>query len=250
MRSDGRRRDELRRVSIEPGYLAFADGSALITCGNTRVLCAATIQETVPPWMAGQGRGWITGEYAMLPASTSQRTARETRGFSGRTQEIRRLIGRSLRAAVDLKGLGERLVTVDCDVLQADGGTRTASVTGGQVALNLALLKLASRLDDWLLPEMHPVAAVSVGVVGDECLLDLCYTEDSSAEVDLNVVMNDEGEYIEVQGTAEGRPFARSRLDDLLDLAQIGISDLQRLQKEAIARAVAEHPEVYIGSHP
>jgi len=250
MRSDGRRRDELRRVSIEPGYLAFADGSALITCGNTRVLCAATIQETVPPWMAGQGRGWITGEYAMLPASTSQRTPRETRGFSGRTQEIRRLIGRSLRAAVDLKGLGERLVTVDCDVLQADGGTRTASVTGGQVALNLALLKLASRLDDWLLPEMHPVAAVSVGVVGDECLLDLCYTEDSSAEVDLNVVMNDEGEYIEVQGTAEGRPFARSRLDDLLDLAQIGISDLQRLQKEAIARAVAEHPEVYIGSHP
>jgi len=249
MRCDGRMRDELRPVSIEPGYLAFADGSALITFGKTRVLCAATIQESVPAWMAGQGRGWITGEYAMLPASTSQRTPRETQGFSGRTQEIRRLIGRSLRAAVDLGGLGERLVTVDCDVLQADGGTRTASVTGGQVALHLAFLKLAKRLGDWQAPAMQPVAAVSVGVVGDACLLDLCYEEDSTAEVDFNVVMNAEGEYIEVQGTAEGRSFARSQLDELLDLAQAGISDLQRLQQEAVARAVAEHPEVYLGSH-
>ena len=244
MRVDGRAANELRHVSIEPDYLAFADGSALITCGQTRVLCAATVQEKVPAWLLGKGRGWITSEYAMLPASTSQRTARETKGFSGRTQEIRRLVGRSLRASVDLAELGERMIIIDCDVLQADGGTRTASVTGGQVALWLALMRLC-RQNEIAMPHMSPLAAISVGIVSGEALLDLCYHEDSSADVDLNVVMNERGEYIEVQGTAEGRPFSRVQLDELLDLAAGGIKQLLAIQTEAIARAVAAHPEVY-----
>jgi len=234
MRKDGRANDALRQVTISPNYLDYADGSALITCGKTRVLCAASIEATVPPWMQGRGTGWVTGEYAMLPRSTLTRTPRETKGLSGRTQEIQRLIGRSLRAAVNLSLLGERMIIVDCDVIQADGGTRTASVTGGLVALHLALRRL---IGDGLVPESvlsSPVAAVSVGLVDGEALLDLCYEEDARAAVDFNVVMNASGEFIEVQGTAEGKPFPRSRLDDLLDLARRGVSDLIALQSQAL----------------
>ena len=234
MRNDGRANDELRPVSIEPGYLDYADGSALITCGKTRVLCAATIEANVPPWLVGKGRGWVTGEYAMLPRSTLTRTPRETKGPSGRTQEIQRLVGRSLRAAVNLGALGERMVIIDCDVLQADGGTRTASVTGGYVALVLALRKLIQdgSIDAHVLAA--PVAAVSVGLVHSDVMLDLCYEEDSHAEVDFNVVMNGAGRYIEIQGTAEGKPFSAAELTRFLVLAQHGIEDLMALQRRAL----------------
>jgi ribonuclease PH len=234
MRSDGRANAALRPITITPHVLDYAEGSALISFGKTRVLCAATIEEKVPEWMAGRGTGWVTGEYAMLPRSTSKRTQRETRGPSGRTQEIQRLIGRSLRAAVDMTKLGERMVIVDCDVLQADGGTRTASVTGGYVAMMLALQKLMRQ---GLLSEnvlVTPVAAVSVGVVAGEALLDLCYVEDSHAEVDCNVVMTGAGEFVEVQGTAEGRAFPRRRLDELLALAEQGIAQLLAMQRQAL----------------
>lgn len=234
MRPDGRADDELRPVSIEPNHLEYPDGSALITCGNTIVLCAATVMESVPAWLQGKGSGWVTAEYAMLPGATNTRTPRETRGLSGRTQEIRRLIGRALRASVDLAALGERMVIVDCDVIQADGGTRTASVTGGYVALALALRRLVAggEVDGSVFTS--PVAAVSVGFVNGQALCDLCYVEDSRAEVDLNVVVNERGEYIEVQGTAEGHPFDRSRLDTLLDLASDGIERLALLQARAL----------------
>ena len=226
--------DSLRPVTITPNTLEFADGSALITFGKTRVLCAATIQETVPAWLEGKGSGWVTAEYAMLPRSTLTRTPRETRGLSGRTQEIRRLIGRALRASVNLEMLGERMIIIDCDVIQADGGTRTASVTGGYVALALALWKLISEgLVDKSVFGL-PVAAVSVGLIGDEALLDLCYQEDSRADADFNVVMNDAGEFIEIQGTAEGRLFSRDDLDEMLDLAQRGILHLVSLQRQAL----------------
>jgi ribonuclease PH len=233
MRTDGRANDALRPVTITTNVLDYADGSALIACGKTRVLCAATLEANVPPWLQGRGSGWVTGEYAMLPRSTLTRTPRETTP-SGRTQEIRRLIGRALRAAVNLKALGERMIILDCDVLQADGGTRTASVTGGYVALALALRHL---IEGGLVDESvfaPPVAAVSVGVVNGEALLDLCYTEDSRAEVDFNVVMNSAGGFIEVQCTAEGQPFARARLEELLDLAQGGIQQLFALQRQAL----------------
>ena len=235
MRRDGRANDALRPVMIEPGYLDFADGSALITCGRTRVLCAATVEEGVPPWMAGRGSGWVTGEYALLPASTETRTPRETHGPSGRTQEIRRLIGRALRAAVDLEALGERSVIVDCDVIQADGGTRTASVTGGYVALALALRRLvASGAVSGEVLAPPPVAAISAGIVDGEVLLDLAYDEDSRAEVDLNVVMNRQGHFIEVQGTAEGAPFSRQQLDALLRVTAEGIRQLIALQRQVL----------------
>ena len=238
MRRDGRANDALRPVVIETGYLDFAAGSALISFGQTRVLCAATVEESVPPWMAGRGTGWVTGEYAMLPASTSSRTPRETRGLTGRTQEIRRLIGRALRASVDLKALGERSIIVDCDVLQADGGTRTASVTGGYVALALALKKL---IDAGVVSRRAlappPVAAVSAGVIDGEVLLDLAYSEDSRAEVDLNVVMDGRGRFVEVQGTAEGEPFSRQQLDDLMRVAEAGIRQLITMQHEALGAA-------------
>jgi ribonuclease PH len=233
MRTDGRAEDALRPITITTNVLDYADGSALIVCGKTRVLCAATLEANVPPWLQGRGSGWVTGEYAMLPRATLTRTPRETTP-SGRTQEIRRLIGRALRAAVNLKALGERMVILDCDVLQADGGTRTASITGGYVALALALRHL---IEGGLVDEgvfAPPVAAVSVGVVNGETLLDLCYTEDSRAEVDFNVVMNSAGGFIEVQGTAEGQPFARERLDELLNLAQGGIQRLFALQRQAL----------------
>ena len=234
MRIDGRELSELRAVQIQANYLAYAEGSALISCGNTKVLCAASVEKSVPPWMADRGTGWVTGEYAMLPRSTQTRTQRETRGISGRSQEIQRLVGRSLRAAVDLAALGERTIIIDCDVIQADGGTRTASITGGYVALALALRGLARQGEVPPVVLRTPVAAVSVGVVDGQSMLDLCYAEDSRAAVDFNIVMNENGEYIEVQGTAEGKPFSHARLEELLELAWFGIQRLFVVQKEAI----------------
>lgn len=236
MRVDGRRADEIRPVTATANYTIYAEGSVLIAMGNTRVLCNATIEHGVPRWMQVQGKsgGWITGEYSMLPRATLQRTNREQNGLSGRTQEIRRLIGRSLRAAVDLEKLGPRTCTVDCDVIQADGGTRTASITGAYIAVALALKKLARQ---GVIPGdvlQSPVAAVSVGVVQGIPMLDLCYEEDSAAEVDANIVMNAAGQFIEVQGTAEGRPFARPVLDELLNLAQRGIGELLAIQNSTI----------------
>ena len=233
MRFDGRANEQMRPVNIIPGYLDHPEGSALIEMGRTRVICTATIEERVPPWLRDQGRGWVTAEYGMLPRSTHQRTARETSGPRARTQEIKRLIGRSLRAGVDLTLLGERTVTIDCDVLQADGGTRTASITGGYVALAIALRKLIKG--GLLAPRVlgMPIAAVSVGVVQDEILLDLNYQEDSQAQVDFNVVMNSAGEYVEVQGTAELGTFSREMIDQLLTLAEKGIGEMIELQREA-----------------
>jgi len=233
MRTD-RPAGALRPVTITPGYLDYAEGSALIRCGNTRVLCAATVEQGVPPWLEGKGSGWITGEYAMLPRSTSRRTPRETHGLGGRTQEIRRLIGRSLRAAVALEALGEHTLIVDCDVIQADGGTRTAAITGGYVALALAMRQMhATGLIPAPIP-LTPVAAVSVGIVDDEILLDLCYSEDSRAEVDLNVVMNATGAFIEVQGTAEKGTFTGQQLDEMLALARSGIDRLLAIQQDVL----------------
>ena len=237
-RSDGRAFDALRPVSIEPNPLRFAEGSALIAVGNTRVLCAATIEERVPPWLRNQGRGWVTAEYAMLPRATQERNAREAaRGkIGGRTHEIQRLIGRALRAVTDLKLLGERSVIVDCDVLQADGGTRTAAITGAYVALALALRRdFASGGAGW--PLVRQIAATSVGYVDGVAHLDLQYSEDSRAEVDMNVAMTDAGAFVEVQGTAESRPFDRAQLDEMLALAEAGIASLFVAQRHAIAHA-------------
>ena len=234
LRADGRRHDELRPVRFEPNYLDFAEGSTLITLGQTRVLCAATLEERVPPWMKGRGTGWITAEYAMLPRATQERTAREsTKGRpGGRTHEIQRLIGRALRAVTDLRALGERTLWVDCDVLQADGGTRTAAITGAYVAVALALHKHFSG-NTW--PLRSQIAATSIGVVSDVLLLDLAYSEDSRAEVDMNVAMTGAGEFVEIQGTAEAHPFSRSGLDAMLDLASLGIAQLFAAQTAAIA---------------
>jgi len=236
MRIDGRKLDELRPVKLTPGYSDYAEGSVLIEVGKTRVLCNATIEAGVPRWMQVQGKsgGWVTAEYAMLPRATQQRTTRETRGFSGRTQEIRRLIGRSLRAALNLEKLGPRTCILDCDVLQADGGTRTAAITGSYIALALALRKLdghVTNLEDIL---NSPVAAVSVGLVDGFPALDLCYAEDSNTDVDFNVVMNSEGKFIELQGTAEGEPFTRKVLDELLGLAYKGIGELLVMQQDVL----------------
>jgi len=236
MRPDGRRTDQLRPVKLELGYTRWAEGSVLATQGETVVLCNATIDDQLPPWMlrAREERGWVTAEYAMLPRSTLVRTQRETTP-QPRTQEIRRLIGRSLRAAVSLERLGKRQIIVDCDVLQADGGTRTAAVTGGYVALALALRKIIAGGYAPRTTLLAPVAAVSVGVVDGEPLLDLCYDEDLRADTDMNVVMNRDGHFIEVQGTAEHKPFDRAMLDRLLDLAAGGIGELLRLQADALA---------------
>ena len=237
-RSEDRKADELRPLRMTPHYITYPEGSVLIEAGNTRVLCNATVEEGVPRWMQVQHvpGGWITGEYAMLPRATHTRTPRETSGPSGRTQEIRRLIGRSLRAAVDLEKLGPRTCTIDCDVLQADGGTRTAAVTGGYVALAMALQKLISA--GAIPPETikTAVAAVSVGMVRGMPMLDLCYEEDSTAEADLNIVMTAQGEYIEVQGTAEKAPFSRSMLDTLLNMAYKGIGALLEAQRATLAQ--------------
>ena len=235
-RPDGRAADELRPVSWELGFQEWAAGSILFSMGRTRVLCAASVSEDAPRWLKGTGRGWVTGEYSMLPAATNERSAREVNKGrpGGRTQEIQRLIGRSLRSVTDLSRLGERTITVDCDVLQADAGTRTASITGGYVALAIALRGLAERglVPDDLLSDS--VAAVSVGIIEDEARLDLCYDEDAGAEVDFNVVMTGSGTFVEVQGTAEGTPFSRAQLDALLDLAAGGIADLTGLQHRAL----------------
>jgi ribonuclease PH len=235
-RPDGRAPGELRPVAYELGYQEWADGSVLFSMGKTRVLCAATLAEETPRWLRGTGRGWVTGEYSMLPASTTERSAREVNKGrpGGRTQEIQRLIGRALRSVTDLDRLGERMVTVDCDVLQADAGTRTASITGGYVALALALRKLGADAGALL---KDSVAAVSVGLVDGEARLDLCYDEDAGAEVDFNVVMTGGGELVEVQGTAEGSPFSRAQLDGLLDLSTAGIAELSKIQAEALAVA-------------
>jgi len=225
----------MRLVRMTPGFVKYPEGSVLIEMGETRVLCNATVEASVPPWRVGSGAGWITAEYALLPRSTHQRTRRETRGLGGRTQEIRRLIGRSLRAAVDLHKLGERTVILDCDVIQADGGTRTAAVTGGYVALALALQRLSDQgviSPDVLVTE---VAAISLGLVGGQVLLDLCYEEDATAEVDFNLVMTGDGRLVEVQGTAEGSPFGRDVLGAVLDLAQHGIDQLLALQRQVLA---------------
>jgi ribonuclease PH len=231
-RIDNRNQTQLRPVRVTVDYLDYAEGSTLIEAGKTRVLCAASIEERVPPFLEGRGQGWVTAEYNMLPRATHTRSTRERDGrVSGRTQEIQRLIGRSLRAVVDLNALGPRTITLDCDVLQADGGTRTASITGAYIALHRACSLLVKR---GLLPA-HPVrtavAAVSVGVVGGEIMLDLCYEEDSRADVDFNVVMTAEHEFIEVQGTGEGGVFSRATMDALISLAEQGISELLEIQR-------------------
>ena len=230
-RPSGRRTDELRMLTIEPDFLEQASGSALISCGKTRVLCTASLEDGVPRWLAGNGRGWLTAEYSMLPASTGQRTQREasTGRQKGRTVEIQRLIGRALRAVADMEALGERTLWLDCDVLQADGGTRCAAISGAYVAAPRALdhVGLGRALAD-------SVAAVSVGIVAGEALLDLDYVEDSSAEVDVNVVMAGDGRLIEVQATAERAPLDRDQLDDLLDLAGGGIEEIGIAQRQAV----------------
>ncbi|GGK86279.1 ribonuclease PH [Sphaerisporangium melleum] len=236
-REDGRSPGQIRPVTITRDWLAHAEGSVLVEFGGTKVLCAATVQDSVPRWRRGSGLGWITAEYAMLPRSTNTRTDRESvRGkIGGRTHEISRLIGRSLRACVDYKALGENSIVLDCDVLQADGGTRTAAITGAYVALADAIGWMRKRKMCSGDPLVNSVAAVSVGIVGTTPLLDLCYTEDVAAETDMNVVMTGTGEFVEVQGTAEGVPFDRSTLDALLDLAATGCAELTRLQREALS---------------
>lgn len=234
-RPDGREYNQLRPISFTPGYIQYPEGSVLVTWGETRVLCNLTVQNGVPSWMAGQGKGWMTAEYALLPRSTQTRTPRETQGLKGRTQEIRRLIGRSLRMAVDLDQIGERTLLLDCDVLQADGGTRVASVTGGYLALALALRPLIASGE---IPEaalLSPVGAVSVGVVEGQPILDLNYAEDSQADVDFNVVMTSQGDFIEVQGTAEAAPFSEDLLDEMLALAKKGIREVIALQNNLLA---------------
>ncbi len=234
-RIDGRAADQLRPVEIIPNINKFAEGSCLIRCGNTHVLCCASVEERTPPHVP-EGEGWVTAEYSMLPRANRERSKRDISKLklSPRSAEIQRLIGRSLRACVDMKKLGERTITVDCDVLQGDGGTRTASVTGGFVALSLALYKLVA---DGVLPEMPLttcVAAVSAGIVGEEPMLDLCYEEDSHAQVDLNCVMTGEGNLVELQGTGEGRPFTVDEQRALVDLCAKGIGELQAIQRQVL----------------
>ncbi len=232
MRPDGRANDELRPVSFVRDFTDMADGSVLVSFGRTRVLCTASIDDDVPRWMRNSGKGWVTAEYSMLPGSSSERIRRRT---SGRDQEIQRLIGRSLRGVCDMEALGERSITVDCDVLQADGGTRTASICGGYVALHDALTRLVMAGQLASLPLVDECAAISVGVVDGECRLDLPYIEDAGAEVDMNVVMTGSGGFVEVQGTAEGAVFARDQLNTLLDLAAGGIGEIVKAQRDAVA---------------
>ncbi|HLG93125.1 MAG TPA: ribonuclease PH [Acidimicrobiales bacterium] len=237
-RRDGREPDELRPTCFERGYTEFAAGSVLVTVGRTKVLCTASVDDSVPPWLRGTGRGWVTAEYSMLPGSTAERVAREAaRGRqSGRTQEIQRLIGRALRSVCDLRAMGEMQVILDCDVLQADGGTRTASICGAYLALHDAFSSLVRSGRLGANPLSEACAAVSVGIVDAVCMLDLDYSEDSRAEVDMNLVMTSSGRFVEVQGTAEGAPFSRGELDELLSLGEHGIAQLLDLQEEALAR--------------
>ena len=234
MRADGRMPDEKRAVKIETDFVRTAYGSCLIATGNTRVICTASVEETVPPFLKGRGQGWVTAEYAMLPASTGTRKQRDGIKKDGRSVEIQRLIGRALRQAVDLKALGERTITLDCDVLEADGGTRTASITGAMVALTCAADRLVREKKLPISPIVHQVAAISAGVIDDEPCLDLCYAEDSHAQVDMNFVMNEKGEFIELQGTGEGRAFSGAELDTLMKYAGKGIRELMDAQKEAL----------------
>ena len=238
-RSDGRLNDQMRAVRIETGYLLTAEGSALIEVGNTRVLCTATVEENVPQFIRNSGRGWVTAEYSMLPRATATRTPREvSKGRqSGRTLEIQRLIGRSLRTVVNLEALGERSVIVDCDVIQADGGTRTAAITGAYVATTIALKKLVQFGAVKTMPMRDAVAATSVGIVDGTALLDLCYEEDSRAEVDMNVVLTGAGEFVELQATGEKRAFTDPQLLNLIALARAGVQDLFEIQKKALAAA-------------
>ncbi len=232
MRPDGRKPDELREVSFQRDFTTMANGSALVAFGDTRVLCTASIEADVPRWMKGKGEGWVTAEYSMLPGSSPERIRRRT---SGRTQEIQRLIGRSLRSVCDMVALGERSITVDCDVLQADGGTRTASICGGYIALHDALTRLVQLGELDANPLTTECAAISVGIIDGEARLDLPYVEDSTAEVDMNVVMTGSGEFVEVQGTAEGATFSRGQLDALLGLAEKGIGEIAEMQRAILA---------------
>lgn len=235
-RTDGRRFDELREIRISEDYLKYPAGSVLMEMGNTKVICSATIEDRVPPFLKNTGKGWLTAEYSMLPSSTKTRTTRESTSgrIGGRTHEIQRLIGRSLRAVTDLTAYGERTIYIDCDVIQADGGTRTASITGGFVALVDLFHKLKAQGIVQTIPVEDFVSAVSVGVLNDRVCLDFNYEEDSRADVDMNIVMTSKGRFIEVQGTAEEKPFAREVLNDMLDLAAKGIHELIRKQKDVL----------------
>jgi ribonuclease PH len=240
MRSDERAHDQLRDTTLTPNYLMHAEGSVLIQAGNTKVICSASVEDRVPQFLRNTGKGWVTAEYGMLPRATSTRTQREASAgkVGGRTQEIQRLIGRSLRSVTNLPALGERTIWIDCDVIQADGGTRTASITGAFVALALAFEKLRSRGVVNSIPLSDYVAAISVGIVDNEPLLDLAYEDDSRAEVDMNIVKTGNGRYIEVQGTAEAMPFGREALLTLLDLADAGIKELVQKQKAIVGHLV------------
>ena len=242
MRSDNRPASQLRETVITPHYLPHAEGSALIEAGRTRVICTASVEDRVPPFLRNSGKGWITAEYGMLPRATSTRTTREasTGKVGGRTQEIQRLIGRSLRSVAKLTDLGERTIWIDCDVIQADGGTRTASITGAFVALALAMETMRSRDQIRVIPLADYVAAISVGIVDGEPLVDLAYDDDSRAEVDMNVVQTGKGQFIEVQGTAEGLPFDRDALNSLLDLASGGIRQLVEKQKAIVGHLIKD----------
>ena len=237
MRPDGRQTNELRPITIERDFTTTPHGSVLVGFGDTRVLCTATVELDVPRWMKGTGKGWVTAEYSMLPGSSPERVRRERKGPKGRTQEIERLIGRALRAVVDMKALGERQIHLDCDVLQADGGTRTASISGAWIALHDACARMVQAGILPANPVIDHCAAISVGIVDGEARLDLPYVEDVAAETDMNVVMTGSGGLVEVQGTAEGVPFSRAELDALVDLAAGGITEIVALQKEAISVA-------------
>ena len=242
MRPDGRAPDELRPITFERDYTAYAQGSVLVSCGDTKVLCTAMVDDDVPRWMRNTGKGWVTAEYSMLPGSSPERIRRETKGPKGRTQEIQRLIGRALRSVCDMKALGERQILIDCDVLQADGGTRTASISGAYLALHDCLTRVvqAGLLSE--VPLYDELAAISVGVVDGVPVLDLPYAEDSTAETDMNVVMTGKGLFVEVQGTAEGAPFSRDELDSLLGLAEGGIRRIHALQRKYLAEAPTPRP--------
>jgi ribonuclease PH len=235
MRVDGRKQSDLRKINVTPGYLSHPEGCVLMEMGGTRVICAASIVGSVPPWLEGKGQGWVTAEYAMLPRANKSRKNRESQGrISGRTQEIQRLIGRSLRAVCDLKKLADKTIYLDCDVIEADGGTRTASITGAYIALELACRKLISEGKLAANPIREQVAAISVGMKGGDCLLDLNYPEDSSCDVDMNVVMTGAGDFIEIQGTAEGQTFSRDDQLKMLDVAWDGIQQLLKVQRQII----------------
>ncbi len=234
MRIDNRKADELRKVKISRNYIKSAEGSVLIEMGDTKVICTATVESSVPPFLRGKGTGWVTAEYAMLPRSSAQRIQRERSKVGGRTHEIQRLIGRSLRSVVDMKLLGERSVLIDCDVVQADGGTRTASITGAYVALVEALRHIKKQGLIQTVPVTDFLAAISVGIVDGKPMLDLCYIEDSSAEVDMNLVMTGKGGIVEVQGTAEGKPFSKNELARLLALGEKGVTALIKKQKDLL----------------